>query len=308
MIGMIKGRKASRSAMAIAGASATALLVLTGCAGDSDPDAEDSAAGDSGNLVGDVAEDCEPLHQFPTLEDDVLTVAAMNAAPKFHALSDSGPFEGIDAALITEFAEENCLQVNFKPMTGAGAQLDLSEGNSDLFGGLILKTEDRGEVFGQSEGYVIYETLGITSATEDSFDSIESMQGLTVGTLSGSFYVEPLKNAFGAENVEEYQNDSNAFADLESGRVDAVAWQSMQGFNFSDREEGYETVILDADADYPDLTALLENNWPHTKDVPEFTAAIDDYYTRAKEDGTVQQVLEDNGISPEVAEFHINGR
>lgn len=300
-----KARETSRPTILLAAASAAALLVLTGCASDSDSEADAEA---EGGMAGDVEEDCAPLHEFPTIEDGVLTVAAMNAAPKFHALSDSGPFEGIDAVLITEFAEENCLEVHFKPMTGAGAQLDLSEGNSDLFGGLILKTPERGEVFGQSEGYVIYETLGITSATEDSFDTLGSMEGVTIGTLSGSYYVEPLKEAFGAENIEEYQSDSNAFADLEAGRVDAVAWQSMQGFNFSDREEGYETIILDDDPDYPELTVLLENNWPHTKDVPEFTEAIDDYYTRAKEDGTVQQVLEDNDITPDAADFYINGR
>lgn len=302
MIGIItKNRKASRPAIMLAAASATALLVLTGCGTDSQVEAE-------GGTAGDVDEDCTPLHEFPTIEEGVLTVAAMNAPPKFHALSDTGPFEGIDAALITEFAEENCLEVRFKPMTGAAAQLDLSEGNSDVFGGLILKTPERAEVFGQAEGYIIYETLAMTSATEDSYDSIESMQGLTIGTLSGSYYVEPLKEAFGEDNVEEYQSDSNAFEDLKAGRVDAVAWQSMQGFNFSNREDGYETVVLDEDPDYPDLTVLLENNWPHTKDVPELTAAIDDYYTRAKEDGTVQEVLEANDIAPEEAELYINGR
>jgi len=281
--------------------SATVMLALSGCGA---PSTDDEAGG----TVGNVAEDCTPTHEFPTLEDGVLTVAAMNAAPKFHALSDSGPFEGIDAALITEFAEENCLEVLFKPMTGAAAQLDLSEGKSDLFGGLHVKTDERAEVFGQAEGYIIYDALGMTSATEDSYDSLASLQGKKVGVLSGSFFAEPLKEALGEENVEEYQSEANAFEDLKAGRIDAAANQSMMGFNFSNREDGYETVIFEEDPDYPELTALFDINWPHTKDVPEFTAAIDDYYNRAKENGTVQRVLEENGVNPEVAEFYINGR
>ncbi|GAA4837939.1 hypothetical protein GCM10023354_17840 [Garicola koreensis] len=300
---MLRNSNRKRKSTVVAGVcSASVLMVLTACSGASgEPEAE-------GGTAGTVAEDCTPLHEFSTLEEGVLNVAAMNAAPKFHALSDSGPFEGIDATLITDFAEENCLEVLFKPMTGAAAQLDLSEGKSDLFGGLHIKSEERGEVFGQSEGYVIYDALGVTSAAEDSFQTIESLDGATVGALSGSFFVETLKEALGAENVEEYQNETNAFEDLQAGRIDAVANQSMMSFNLSKDEEGYETFVIEEDSNYPELTALLEITWPHTKDVPEFTAAIDDYFTRAKEDGTVERVLADNGVEPEIAQFYINGR
>ncbi|NLS09239.1 amino acid ABC transporter substrate-binding protein [Nesterenkonia sp. MY13] len=287
-------RKRGIATIASLGAAA---LVITSC------------GGDNGAVEApEIDEDCEPLHEFPTLEEGVLEVAAMNAPPKFHALSDSGPFEGIDAILITEFAAENCLEVNFKPMTGAAAQLDLSEGNSDLFGGLILKTEERGEVFGQAEGYIIYETVGFTSHVDDSFESVDEMEGIRVGTLSGSTYVEPLREAFGADMVEEYQSDTNAFEDLRAGRIDAIGWQSMQGFNFSEQDEDYVTIIPDEDPDHPELTQLFENNWPHTKDVPELTEAIDDYYERAHEDGTIEEALAENDIDGELADFYLNGR
>ncbi|MBL3700714.1 substrate-binding periplasmic protein [Leucobacter luti] len=289
---------AQRSGVAIAG-TAAALLLLTSCAGSGEPAQEAGAA---------VAEDCTPLHEFTTIEPGVLTVAAMNAAPKFHALSDSGPFTGIDATLIPEFAAENCLEVKFKPMTGAAAQLDLREGKSDMFGGLILKTPERAEVFAQTEGSILYETLGITSAKDAAYDTVDSLQGKRVGTLSGSYYVEPLKAAYGANNVEEYQSDANAFEDLKAGRIDAVAWQSIQGFNFTDRDDDYVTKILDDDQKYPELTVLLENNWPHTKGNSAMTAAIDDYYERAKADGTVARVLEENEIGEEAAELYVNGR
>lgn len=195
-------------------------------------------------------------------------------------------------------------------MTGAAAQLDLREGKSDLFGGLHIKTDARGEVFGQAEGYVIYDALGVTSAAEDSFKTIKELQDAdaTIGALSGSFFVETLKAALGEDKIEEYQNETNAFEDLKAGRIDAVANQSMMSFNLSNGEEGYETFVIEEDPDYPELTAQLEINWPHTKDVPEFTAAIDDYYERAKEDGTVARVLKENGVDDETAEFYLNGR
>ena len=58
-----------------------------------------------------------------------------------------------------------------------------------------------------------------------------------------------------------------------------------------------------------DPTGIQGNDpFARLKDVPEFTAAIDDYYERAKEDGTVARVLKENGVDDETAEFYLNGR
>lgn len=148
---------------ALLGAAAIAAS-LTGC-----------AAGGTGGATSTVAEDCVPAHEFETIQEGTLTVAAFNSPPKFHALSENGPFEGIDATLISQFAAENCLEVLFKPMTGPAAQLDLQDGKSDVMGGLILKSDARAEVFNQTEGYITLETVGITS--NQGIDTIEGLQG-----------------------------------------------------------------------------------------------------------------------------------
>lgn len=277
------------------GAAAASLAIFAGAA---------ACGGGGETSAAPVDPNCTPAHEFPTIKEGVLTVAAFNSPPKFHALSNSGPFEGIDAALISQFAEENCLEVNFKPMTGPAAQLDLKDGKSDVMGGLILKSEARGEIFGQTEGYITYETVGIVS--NKGYNSVDDLQGKRVGLISGSTYVEPMKEAIGADLVEEYQSDTNAFEDLAAGRVDALALQTMQGTYLSTSNPEYPTEIIEEDPDYPILTGLLENNWPHTKDVPELTAAIDDFYERVKADGTAERVLKDNGL--ENTDFYLKGR
>lgn len=276
----------------IAGAAVAALLVA-GCS---------SGSGSGGEAT--VAEDCTPLHEFETIQEGTLTVAAFNSPPKFHALSDSGPYEGIDATLISAFAAENCLEVNFKPMTGPAAQLDLRDGKSDLMGGLILKSPERAEVFNQSEGYITLETVGITSST--GIDSIDGLADKRAGVISGSTYAEPLKEALGAANVEEYQSDVNAFEDLKAGRIDAIVWQTMQGRYHSRTDEEYETLVVVEDENQPVLTGMLENNWPQTKGNDALTAAVDDFYDRVKEDGTLAEVLIENGFDE--PELYISGR
>lgn len=279
---------------AFAGAALMAFA-LAGCS---------TGASSDGSTTSTVAEDCTPLHEFETIKDGTLTVAAFNSPPKFHALSESGPFEGIDATLISQFAAENCLEVTFKPMTGPAAQLDLQDGKSDVMGGLILKSDARAEVFNQTEGYITLETVGITSS--EGFTSVESLEGHRVGVISGSTYAEPLKEAVGAENVEEYQSDVNAFEDLKAGRIDAIVWQTMQGLYHSGAEEGFETEVIEEDSNYPILTGMLENNWPHSKGNDALTVAIDDFYDRVKEDGTLREVLIENGF--EEPDLYITGR
>lgn len=273
--------------------TASLAVLMAGC-----------GSSDTADGSNEIAEDCTPEHEFSTIHEGTLTVAAFNSPPKFHALSESGPYEGIDANLISQFATENCLEVNFKPLTGPAAQLDLRDGNSDVMGGLILKSEERAEVFNQTESYITLETVGITSS--EGLDSVDSLDGKTAGVISGSTYAEPLKEAIGAENVEEYQSDSNAFEDLTAGRIDAIVWQTMQGVHHSNTNEDFPTEVIQEDSDHPILTDMLENNWPHEKGNDELTVAIDAFYEKVKEDGTLADVLVEHGF--EDPELYISGR
>ncbi|MHB1172140.1 MAG: substrate-binding periplasmic protein [Lacisediminihabitans sp.] len=272
------------------------LGLVTGCA---------SSAPTEGTKT--TAEACTPLHAFPTLVKGVLTVVAINGLPKFYGASANGPFTGIDADLITKFAKENCLTVKFKPMTGAAATLDLTEGKSDMFGGIILKSEARGKVFNQTKGAVVYGTLAITS--KEGYDTIESLLGKKVGVLSGSSYAEPFKAALGAGNVVEYQSSTDAAADMVAGRIDALGLQDMQGLHESSVHKGFPTkLIMKDDPRYPILTALWENDWPMTKGNTKMTAAVDDFYKQIRADGTLKSVLKKYGIPDELLDFFINGR
>lgn len=278
--------------MAAALACASALVLAAGCAAE-------------GDAPESVADDCVPDFEFDTIQDGVLIVAGFNSQPKFYAPSDQGPFTGIDAEFVSQFAAANCLEVDFRPMTGPAAQLETAQGNTDLMAGLIFKSDARAEVLGQSEGWIVYEVAGITSAAENAYSSLDDLEGLVVGAISGSSYVPPLKELFGDANVREFQTDNAVFEDLRAGRIDAAFWQSMQGNWFSSSDDGYVTEFIEDDPDYPELTAVLETNWPHTKDHPDLTAAIDAFYVQVKEDGTVERVLAEYGVE---GDLYLQGR
>jgi len=247
---------------------------------------------------------CTPKHTFATVTPGTLTVAGINAPPKFYAASADGPFTGIDGPLIVRFAAENCLTLVVKPMTGAAAVLDLSTGKSDLMIGGILKSPARAKQFGQTNGQLTYETMGISSKA--GYNTIDQLKGKKVGIQSGSSYTDPLKAAIGADNVVEYQSDVNALQDLIAGRIDATALTSLQGVYLSAQHPGYPTKLVRDDPAYPDLTSVTGTDWPHAKTATDLKAAVDDFYKRIHADGSLLKDLKANHIQN--LDFYVNGK
>lgn len=252
-----------------------------------------------------VDEECQPAHEFSTLEPGVLKVAAINSLPAFLGLSAEGPFEGFAAELLPLFAEENCLEIEYQPMTGAAAVLELKDGKVDMIGGLIMKTAERGEIFAQTNEVLLYERAAITSQV--GYTDVDDLENLTVGVTTGSSVVAPLEAAIGTANIKYYQSYDDADADLVAGRIDATVTPSIPQIAFlaSHPDADLEIHILDQDPDYPDLTRTDEGNWPHTKGNTEMTAALDAFYKQIREDGTLKKAIDGYGLNDP---FYLDGK
>jgi len=85
-------------------AMSLSLSALTACTSSSADSQKDVAA----------PEDCTPEHDVTTVEDGVLTVAAVNVPPV--VVSSDNDFEGLEPTLIKKFAEANCLSVKANTM------------------------------------------------------------------------------------------------------------------------------------------------------------------------------------------------
>lgn len=279
-------------------AVAVMALVLTGCATD---------AGSPDAAGGATAADCVPAHEFGTIQDGLLQVAGMNELPGFLGLTDDGPFQGLNADLLPMFAEENCIEFKWFPMTGPAATLALTDEKIDVLAGIIIKNDARRAIFGEMKTEIYYESAGILSAKANNYTKIEELIGKKVGAVSGSNYIDPLMKAIGENNVVQFQASDAAYKDLAAGRIDAVITPSIpQGWYVKENaDKGLVSNLAAEDSNYPALTMAYEIYWPHAMSNDALGVALTDFFERKKADGTVKKVLGEYGIT---ADFYATGK
>lgn len=281
--------KTTLKSLKVTGIFATALLALTACASNSSAETEPA-----GNTA-----DCVPAAEFDTVVDGKLTIAGVQQLPGLDVDPVSGDVSGLDGVLLVGFAEENCLEPDFQPLPGASAVAALTENKADIGGGGWYRTPERGEVMGQTDP-IWYDQLAVFASTPVS--NVDDLQGLKVGIVGGAVFEAPLIEAIGTENVVLYQSIDSVIEDVVAGRIDAgMGAGATTTIQINDRDLDLVVSIIEPDTSYPVLTAPGEPNYPYTKSNTALGEALNDYVQRAREDGTVEEVLAQYGVTGDIA-------
>ena len=255
-----------------------AAVLLAGCSG-----APESAATDA---------DCTPAATFDTISPGRLTVIAVNNMPKFSVAAEgTGPADGIDGQMVTRFAEENCLQPYFIPLSGPAATQAIQDGKGDLWVSGIVKSEERAKILTQTDT-LTYDVVSI--ASKDGYSTIADIEGKTVGAAQGTAFLPALAETIGQDNIREYQNPDGGYQDLEAGRIDAFLAYSVDQMWYleSHPNSDLQVVLLDEDPDNELITGVRETNWPHPFGNDALTDAINAFFAEIREDGTLKETLE----------------
>lgn len=276
--------------IAIAGAFAASLLVLTAC----------SADGGNGGGSTAPAEDCVPQWEFDTVVEGKLTVAGIQQLPGLDLNVTTGEMRGLDSVLLVGFAEANCLVLDVQPMPGPAAMAALTEGKADIGGGGWYATPARGEVLGQTDP-LWYDQRGVIAP--QAYETIDDLKGLKIGIVGGSVFEGPLGQAIGVDNVVLYQSIDAVLQDLIDGRIDAaMAAGATATIQVAERGLDQMTVsIIQPDAQYEELTAPGLVNYPHTKSNTALGEALNEYIAQARADGIIADTLAEFGITGDVA-------
>lgn len=256
--------------------AASAALALAGCT-----QPASSAAG---------SQSCTPKWTFPTIEKGKLTIAAVGTLPYVDIKPGSTDAGGIDGDFYTGFAKLACLTPDFRSLGGPAAVAAMTQKQADVAAGGWYATPERGKSIGQTSP-VWFNYNGIVSST--GLDTIEALQGKTVGVVGGSVYVAPLQQAIGSGHVREYQTADAIMQDLKAGRIDAGVGTAVElSYQVKERNEtGLKVVPLQPDAKYSDLTQGGQVDLPYTKDNTALGQALADYVKQIQSDGTVKNVL-----------------
>lgn len=278
--------KKSLKITALSSAVLVSSLALAGCAGSP-----------TGNNTGE--EECVPAAEFDTVAAGKLTVAGIQQLPGLDVDPVSKKVEGLDSVLLVGFAEENCLEIDFQPLAGPAAVAAMTEGKADIGGGGWYRTPARAEVLGQTDP-IWYDQVAVVS--KDEVSSLDDLIGKKVGIVGGSVFEAPLTELLGSDGVALYQSIDAVFEDVVAGRIDAgMGAGATTTIQVDTRGLDLTVSILAPDSKYEVLTAPGEPNYPFTKSNTALGEALNSYIAAAREDGTVERVLAEYGVTGEIA-------
>lgn len=198
---------------------------------------------------------------YTTVEDKgVLKIGMCPEYPPFESVNKDGNIEGFDADLAAAIAEEMGVEVEFENTPWEGLISGLDNGQFDMIMSAMSPEEATSatDKVNLSDAYYVLNDVIVVKADNEDITSKEDLEGKIIGYQTGSAAEQ------GADKLEElgikvetknpYNRNSDAFAELENGRIDAVivsypyaATQSKEDKSFkviNDPVQGCDVVAI----------------------------------------------------------------
>lgn len=181
---------------------------------------------------------------------------------------------GYNKDLYEEIAKELGVKVTFADLPWPSVLPGLTAGKFDMVGGPVTYTAERAKSYAFTSPIDRVATTLLRRADDKEMAHISDIKGKVVGGMRGDRTLEALKaiaKQYGAKEVREYLDSSQAYADLAAGRISAVSNQnSNNGYTAAQRpdvfavvpgsfgELGYVSFVARADEDSKPLVAAVD--------------------------------------------------
>ena len=254
--------------------------VLAGCAGGGD-----QKQGDANQGGGDAAM--------------TLTVGFDQSYPPYGFVGDDGEFTGFDLDLAKEVCERNGWELKLDPIDWDAKDALLNSGSINcIWNGFTM--EGREDDYTFSEPYMLNEQVVVVKA-DSGIASHQDLAGKTVMTQVDSAALDVLQNeeeggqaalAATFKDLQTIGDYNNAFMQLESGMVDAVACDlSIASFQMAAKPDAYVKLGVLAPENY--AVGFKKGDTELAKQVTDALKQLD-------EEGFVKELCakyEDQGIT-----------
>lgn len=244
------------------------------------------------------AQDCTPAHEFATVTPGAITVAAINFPPYGMVAADGGA-SGIDGDILKEIARIECLDLVVIPVDGAAALNYVTTGRADLAYGDWYRTRERSLVMNFSDPLYL-DQIGVVS--REGASTIAELEGMTVGTMQGNFFVADMREVLG-DNLKLYPSLVAVQQDLMNGRIDAYP-ESFAATMYAisrGQLEGFQVVLLEPDPRVPATAEPSQVGYPMRLESTDMLAAFNEDIATLHGNGFIVQVLESYGLDPSAA-------
>jgi polar amino acid transport system substrate-binding protein len=193
---------------------AVCLLVAAGCSDDDDGDTETS-----GTTTGQTG-------SFELVTDGTLTICSDIPYTPFEFYTEDSPDEltGFDVELVDTMAASLDLETEWLTTPFDGIIPSLVAGNCDMIASAMTITEERAEQVAFTDGYFDSElSLLVRAEDEDTYNSLESLAGRTIGVQSGTTGEEFAEaNLPEGATVKAFEGGEELFTALSTNDIDAA--------------------------------------------------------------------------------------
>ncbi len=159
--------------------------------------------------------------------------------------SETGEMIGFDMDIINEVAERAGFEVNLTTIEFAGIIPAIQTGNQEIAIAGVTITEERAEIVDFSDPYYDSGLRIIVRADNDSVETIEDLEGLSVATRIGSTSYDFLQENLGdSADITPYPGNSDMYMALLGRNVDAAFYDAPNVSYFArTRGEGRTKVV-----------------------------------------------------------------
>lgn len=225
----------------------------------------------------------------------VLKVGVKTDVPGF-GLKDtvSNEYSGIEIDLAYKIAEELGIEnVEFTPVTAATRGQLLDSGDIDIVAATFTITEERKNSWNFTTPYYT-DAISLLVKNDSGIESIADLEGKVVGVATGATSMAGLTAAAAEQNItltdanfSEFATYPEIKAALDSGRVDAFCVDGSILAGYVDDTNHIVEAIRFSPQEYGLATK---------KDATEWAAYLDGLITGWLADGTMDQIIADNGV------------
>lgn len=254
-----------------------------------------SACGSSDSAGTKVAADCKPESNISTIKKGVLTVALTNTPP--YSFEKSKKLAGIDSGILADFADRECLSVEFAPYTYATSIPALKTGRADVAIGGFYRTAERGKQVALSDPAYLDE---MTVMSKDGASTVDEFAGKKVGTVEGYLWVDALKKLKGVE-TRVYPDSGSLANDLKAGRID-IGIDGYGAASISTEGTDYKLEVLKEDPRVPATSEPSQTSLLLDPKNADLLIALNAALADQRANGELVKILEQYGLPASAAE------
>ena len=263
--------------------SLTMLVALAACGGDKAPSNQGGAT--TGGLTPDTI-----------TQRGVLRVGVKTDVPGFGLLDTAtNTYSGIEIDLAYKIAEELGIdKVEFTPVTAATRGQLLDSGDIDIVAATFTINEERKTSWNFTTPYYT-DAVSLLVKNDSGIETFEDLAEIKIGVATGSTSKAALIAAAAEakvtldedKNFEEYASYPEIKAALDAGRVQAFSVDGSILAGYVDNTNHIVESIRFSPQEY---------GLASKKDATEWSAYLENLVTGWLADGTMAQIIEDNGV------------